>query len=51
MKSERASRRQNPSPRLIAFAWLWVIGILAAYIYGFADIIRLLLQAFVGVGT
>lgn len=51
MKSERASRPQNPNPLLIAFAWLWVIGVLAAYIHGFADIIRLLSRAFFGVET
>lgn len=35
---------------LVTLAWLWVVGVLAVYIHGFADIIRLLLRAFPGVG-
>ena len=45
MKPERPSLRQ---PLVLIAAWLWVIGILAAYIAGFSDVIRLLLGSILG---
>ncbi|PPR11109.1 MAG: hypothetical protein CFH41_01210 [Alphaproteobacteria bacterium MarineAlpha11_Bin1] len=36
---------------LAALAWLWVGGLLIAYLYGFEDIIRLILRSFLEIGT
>jgi hypothetical protein len=32
----------------LVFAWLWVAGVLIAYISGYADVIRLLIGALFG---
>ena len=42
MKQNSVSRPLLLKLLISALAWIWVIGILAAYIYGFLDIIQVL---------
>ena len=45
MKQNSKSFPRSPNKLLSVLVWIWIIGILAAYTHGFADIIQLLWTA------
>ena len=51
MKQESRSFARSPNQLVSVLAWIWTIGILAAYTHGFADIIRLLWNWLIRMGT
>lgn len=51
MKQNSRSLRRSPNQLMSVLAWIWTVGILAAYTHGFADIIRLLWNWLIRMGT
>ena len=50
-ETESRSFARSPNQLVSVLAWIWTIGILAAYTHGFADIIRLLWKWLMRIGT
>ena len=48
MKERLQNLWQSPFWLIRTLAWIWITGILVAYIYGFTDIIEFLLTLFWG---